>query len=741
MTTDRLQITVVLMGFMAFSSLVPAAAPPADTVPDAKEPVPLHRTETPPVVDGVLDDAVWREATRFDRFFTFKPDYGKPASEETIVLMAYDRTHIYFGFDCRDSEPSKVKAAMSKRDSIDMDDWIGVVLDTFGDEQGGYLFQVNPLGVQGDGMINADGNGDGSFDTVWQSKGRIYEAGYSVEVAVPFKSLRYPFRKQITMRALFTRYIGRKSEQTSFPELDPEGGAIMTQSQEITLSDVKFQRPIELIPALTYSDTRIHSDGELASDGAVTEFSLTGKMGITSDLTLDAAYNPDFSQVEADAGQIDVNLRYSIYYSEKRPFFLEGMEHFSFATALEQNPLWAVVYTRTIVDPLLGLKLTGKIGRGNVISGIFALDEFPGDLAEEEGDAERAGRDASFAILRYKRQMRGDNHIGVFFTDRRFAGDRNSVGGVDGRWRLNKTSFLEYSALGSLSREDGAGDEEKGHYLGLRYNFSNRHWFIDLGLFDLSQNFRIDTGYVTRTGVTMVPTLFLYSMYPESKFFQKVETFWWGYHLLDKPSDLFETYNHLVLRLSMPRQSSVRFDVILGNEVFAGERFSLSGVRVRFNTQILKQLYLEGGYRRSNRIYYDDEEPFQGKGNTADFYLLYQPFEKLSASLGLTYYDFFRSDDGEKVYDYTIWRGRTTFQVNRYLFFRGILEYNRYWNKINTEFLASFTYIPGTVIYFGYGSVHEKVAWSHEDHDYFPADDYLQTQRSFFFKASYLFRF
>ena len=182
----------------------------------------------------------------------------------------------------------------------------------------------------------------------------------------------------------------------------------------------------------------------------------------------------------------------------------------------------------------------------------------------------------------------------------------------------------------------------------MRYNFSNRRWNVDAGFFDLSNDFRIDTGYVTRTGITMVPLFVQYSMYPKSKFFQRIDTFWWSYHLLDKHSDLFETYNHLVLRLNMPRQSQVRFDAILGNEVFADQRFSLSGWRVRGYTQLLKQLYLEGGYRRSDRIYYDPQAPFQGKGNTADLFLLFQPFDQLSTSLGLSYYDFYRSERQRK---------------------------------------------------------------------------------------------
>jgi hypothetical protein len=708
---------------------------------DIAAPVTVYRTDAPPVIDGKLDDPLWQKATRFDNFITFKPDFGKPSSEKTIVLMAYDRKNIYFAFDCQDREPGKIKASMAKRDSIDMDDWIGVVLDTFGDQQGGYLFEVNPLGVQMDGKINSDGNGDASFDTVWESKAKITDRGYSAEIAVPFKSLRYPFKKKIIMGLLVSRYIGRNSEQTSFPELNPEGGAIMTQAQKIELSDVKFERPVEFIPALTYDQGSSHSNGAMKSTGKNSNFSLTGKVGLTSNMTLDATYNPDFSQVEADAGQIDVNLRYSIYYSEKRPFFLEGMENFSFATAMEANTVGAIVYTRTITDPLLGVKLTGKIGGQNVLSGIFTLDEYPGDLAAEEGDLDLAGRNAAFSILRYKRQLSQDSYVGGFFTNRSFAGASNSVAGFDGRWRLNNTSFLEYSFFKSFSRAADAVQGDQGHSLGLRYNFSTRSWNVDIGLFDLSNDFRIDTGYVTRTGITMAPVFVMYAIYPKSKFFQRLDTFWWSYHLIDKHSDLFETYNHLVLRLNMPRQSQLRFDVILGNEVFADQRFSLNGWRIQGYTQIFKQLYLEGGFRPSKRILYDPEAPLQGHGVTADLFLLFQPFDKLSTSLGVSYTNFFRSSDDEKVYDYTIWRSRTTFQLNRYLFVRAIIEYNKYWKKINADFLASFTYIPGTVIYLGYGSINEKIKWNNEDRDYFPSDDYLQTRKSFFFKASYLWRF
>jgi hypothetical protein len=359
-------------------------------------------------------------------------------------------------------------------------------------------------------------------------------------------------------------------------------------------------------------------------------------------------------------------------------------------------------------------------------------------MAGEDGDADLAGKNASFAILRYKHQLGQDSYVGGFFTNRTFAAEKNSVGGIDGRWRLNNTSFLEYSFFKSFSLAMDAPKGNQGHSLGLRYAFSTRHWNVDLGLFDLSDDFRIDTGYVTRTGITMAPAFVMYTFFPKSKFLQKVDAFWWSYHTRDKASELFETYNHLVLRLGMPRQSQFRFDAILGNEVFSGQRFSLSGWRVMGWTQIYKQLYLEGAFRSSQRINYDPADAYQGYGYSASLDLIFQPFDKLNTSLGVNYYDFRRSSDRQKIYDYTIYRNRTTFQVNRFLFFRAIVEYNNYYKKISADFLASFTYIPGTVIYAGYGSISEKVRW--QDDGYVPADDYLQTRKSFFFKASYLWR-
>lgn len=723
----------------AWAALAGLFACPA-AVLTAADAVALTRAEVAPKIDGVLDDAVWQAAKPWSGFVTAKPDYGKPASERTDVYLAYDRERIYAAFRCLDSEPDKIKTSICRRDNCDSDDWVALVLDTFADQQGGYMFVVNPSGIQMDGMLNQDGNANGDYDMVWESAARMDGDGYAVEMAIPFKSLRYPFRKSLTMAFGAARVIVRKSEQAHFPEFNPEGGSMLTQFQRITLNDVKFAHNYELLPAVTFSQDHLQQQGSWQRGERQFDFSLTGKLGITSDLTLDATYNPDFSQVESDAGQIDFNLRSSLFYSEKRPFFLEGKENFAMAAPMEQDPLYTVVHTRTIVDPLLGFKLTGKVGRRDMVSAIFALDEFPGRVAEEEGDDELAGRDAAFAVFRYKRSLRKDSFLGGFYTGREFAGAYNRVLGADGRFRLTPSSILEFHAFGSLSRDGAGADTVGGSALGLRYNYNTRNWYIEAGFNDISRDFRTDVGYVSRVGLTTLPWLVIHSIYPKSKFIQKIEPFWWGYVARDRFSGLFETANVLVTRFFMPRQSQLRFDAILGNEVFADRRFTINAWRVIGYTQILKQLYLEAQVRRGDMIYYDADAPFQGKGTSVSAALVFQPLAKLNNTFSLNFTDFFRKDGGEKIYDYTILRDRLTYQLNKYLFLRAIVEYNTFYKRLAADLLASFTYIPGTVIYVGYGSAYEKVRWDAGERDYLPGDDLLRTKGSFFFKASYLWR-
>ena len=700
----------------------------------ANEAVEIPLIDTPPVIDGKLDDPVWADAVRFERFITFKPDYGKEPTEKTVIYVCSDRENFYFAARCFEKDASKIMGTVTRRDNIFGEDFMAFNIDTFYDLQSSYAFVVNPLGIQGDGMADADGNLDGSQDMVWYSKGTIDDKGYTVELKIPYKSIRFPLKKEVKMGLWVVRQIVRTSEYDSFPEIHPDRGAILGQSQPILVKNMKYKRIGEILPAVTHSRTRSRQEGQWAAETTQTDFSLTGKLGITPSLVLDATYNPDFSQVETDAGQVDINLRYSLYYQEKRPFFLEGMEAFRLAGNTEEAPLTAVVHTRTIIDPLLGFKLSGKIGGKDSMAAIFALDEPLGDTGDNGGAETHR---AVFGIFRFRHVLKKDAYIGGFYTGRDVSGSYNRTAGIDGRFRLSKYAAAEYHLLGSLTRREG---EEKtyGHALGLRYYYGSRKVNLDVGLQDISPDFQVDTGFLTRQGVTRLAVFGMYSFYPKSKLFQRIEPFYWSYHLLDKESNLVETVNLFTFRLNMARSSMFRLDLLFGNEVYAGRRFDIGGFGFQGNSQITRHLFIQIFYRRTGGVFYDPDHPFPGKANRASFSLSFQPTEKFTTSLDLTYSDFFRESDSQKEYDYTILRSRTTFQLNKYLFFRGIAEYNTYRETLNLDALASFTYIPGTVVHVGYGAIREKTQW--DGGQYIPADRFMETHRAFFFKVSYLWR-
>jgi hypothetical protein len=695
----------------------------------ALEPLVASRASAAPVIDGKLDEDVWKTALKFTDFKTYKPDYDKEPSQKTEAYFLYDAENFYFAFRCFDTDPGLIKANLSKRDGMFEDDCVALCLDTFSDAQNAYLLMVNPLGIQGDGLMNSVGNMEPSMDFVWYSKGQIDTGGYSVECRIPLQSIRFASRKTVIMGMAFVRQIVRASENSSFPAIFPDKGSLISQLQPVSISGLKYDRVVEILPALTHSDHSLMNEGRLRRDLRQTDFSLTAKVGLTSDLTSDATYNPDFSQVESDAGQVDFNVRYSLYYPEKRPFFMEGLEYFQVAGNPEGSPLRAIVYTRTIINPILGFKATGKLGIKNTIASIYAHDDLPGDPDDRYPD---------FGIVRFKHSLKDDSFIGGFYTSRFQGSGFNQVAGTDGRFRLTGASVAEYHLFGSFTRNPGAEATFNGHALSLYYNYGTRSVYAELSGQDISKYFQVDSGFITRTGISRLAPFFMYMFYPKSSFFQRIEPFYWGEHIYDKFYGTFETYNVFALRFWLPRSSMFRVDGLLGNEAYVGRKFNRDSYRFMFETQLTKHLYLGGMFRRGGMIFYDPADPYQGYGNQALASAEYQPLEKFSFGLSYTYVGFYRESDSQKVYDYGIIRSRNTFQINKYLFLRAIFEYNTFYRRLTTDGLISFTYIPGTVVHIGYGSAYEKLAWT--GGEFVDSNRFLETQRGFFFKVSYLWR-
>ena len=318
------------------------------------------KVKTSPVIDGNLNDTVWQNATGLKKdFITFWPAFGDPMPQKTHVWAAYDDDNLYFAFYSFDEEPGKIKTSICSRDNMWGDDWVGLGLDSIGNMQRLHELAVNPNGIQGDQLTVASGvQSDQSVDWVWYSGAQRVENGYTVEIKIPLKSLRFRSGKNVMMRVIFLRNIPRYNLQGSFPPI-PVGQSNISSSGKIVYDELFSKRKMEIIPSVTSSSIWNREEPDVWSSADTrTEFGFSTKYGITSSITAELTVNPDFSQVESDDFQIQVNQRYPLFYTEKRLFFMETGNMFNLAGTGDESNLISTMHTRRIVDPKWGAKVT-----------------------------------------------------------------------------------------------------------------------------------------------------------------------------------------------------------------------------------------------------------------------------------------------------------------------------------------------------------------------------------------------
>ena len=499
--------------------------------PEKASPVSLTLFAKPPVIDGKLDDEAWKTAAVFKDFYQWRPSDSAAASARTEVFAGYDSRFIYFAFHAYD-DPAKVRASVAKRDSIFDDDVVGLLLDTFNDKRRAYELFFNPLGIQQDGFLTEGANDDFSIDIVMESKGSLTTDGYTVEVAIPFKSLRYEAGKGKLWGVHIIRQIKHvNGEQDSWMPISKDQSGLLSQAGHITgLEGISTERTLELIPSLTLSETgkrkapitaaQIAQGGRFVNEPIKFDPGLTGKYSITPTVTLDFAVNPDFAQVESDQLVVQANQRFPIFFPEKRSFFLEGIDIF-------QTQI-AAVHTRAIIDPDFAVKLTGKIAR-NTFGLLLASDNGPGNFSEDErptANPRLLDKNASVGILRLKRDIgKSDSFIGFLGTYRQFVDTKNALGGFDGRFRVDKTTTFSWQALATSSRRNFFFPDQ-GQFLDRRknafiyavdYTKDGRHFGYDLSSVGRTQYFRADVGFNRRNN-TNNPNLFVrYNSEPKPK--------------------------------------------------------------------------------------------------------------------------------------------------------------------------------------------------------------------------------
>ena len=743
------------------------------------------RTAQPPTIDGNLDDAVWQRATRITDFVQQSPLEGQPATEDTEVYLAYDDEHLYFGLYAHYSEPSMMRANRVDRDQAFFgDDLISVYFDTFLDQQRAYVFSVNGYGVQNDSILEARGGGGGSsrgggrsgrggfsmggsfsgvrwgdrsWDALYETGGTVVDDGWTAEMAIPFKSLRYPSNQNHRWGFQIARRIRGKDETVVWSPMSRDVSGLLPQMGVLDgLSDLSTSRNLEILPTATAIrvDSLDRSSGGL-TDEAQPEGGVNLKYGVTSNLTLDVTYNPDFSQIESDRPQIEVNQRFPLFYPEMRPFFLEGQEIFNMPGPVN------FVHTRTIVDPRYGGKLTGKVG--NTTMGVLvANDEAPGNLGDAYRDSDfRYGKTADVVIGRVRYDLYAESHIGAIVTDREFLGGYSRLGGLDGNFRLNDATSVGFRAITSQNRDCGswgaegcvgAFDDTAGNMfdVGLRSNGRNLTYFV--AGYTIDPEFDTAVGFVRRRDIKAGTGNVGYRWWPESWLINWGPSFNytrnWNFENV-----LEDEMANAGVNFSFAKNIRVNAGYSRDMERFGGINFDKEYYSLGGNVSTIRELSIGGFFSYGDQVRYDLANPansFLGTGGRGGVFMSLRPFSRLQSQVNISTSNLIDPFSDTEIFDVKIYRALTTFQFTDRLLLRNILEYNTFQRTMGANVLFTYRINSGTVFFIGYDDRYQQgdLIFDSTNRQYaylgnpvFYTTDLMRTNRAFFTKISYLFRY
>jgi Domain of unknown function (DUF5916) len=738
----------------------PGASVPGKGSPTAEIP----RLEASITIDGALDEPAWGQSTRLTGFWQYQPVDGRPAEEDTEILIWYASDAIHFGIIARDRNPASIRATLADRDNIDNEDHVVLDLDTFHDRRRAYFFGVNPLGVQTDG-VRSEGAGqvsslipggiDKNPDFIWESKGRITERGYEVEIRVPFKSLRYPARSPQTWGFNATRVVQRTGYTDTWTDVRRANATFLGQEGALGgLREMKHGVTVDAQPFVTATaaGSRDEVSGVFTRENVDPDAGLNMRLGFSSS-AIDATINPDFSQVETDAGQVTVNERFALFFPEKRPFFLEGIELFGTPQTL--------VYTRRIVDPKAGAKFTGKFDQLGVAH-LTAVDETPTD-------------DAWFNITRLRRDFGRSSIAGVTFTNRDQAGSHNRVLAGDFRyvWGLYFAQF-QYGRSWTTGKNSAPIWQAE-------FDRTGRSWGFNYLLNGIGPDFDAQAGFVNRLRSDVVNGHFFnrFTIYGArgallenlTVFFGPERTWLYddfgfepgleGKESFDATFQLrggWELNGH-VEREFVTFQDSSYADYTVGSAT--GPRYEptddFSGFtwQTKVTTPTWRRLGAELTYRRGEAAIFEEATTGYGWTLTGTLDLRPTPTVRVSATAAML--RLYRLDDSEFARS-TIPRLRVEYQPTRALFFRVVGEYfserrsallepatgdslyvggvaqpTTEFNGLRVDLLASYEPTPGTVAYLGYGS-------SLESDEEFNWSQLERMSDGFFVKLAYLIR-
>ena len=714
------------------------------TAPASQDPFLVPRATSGITINAVLDEEAWQGALIIELNYEVRPGENVPPPVRTEVLLTHDEDNLYAAFRCYDPEPSAIRAHLRDRDNLGGDDWVALIFDTFNDQRRSFDFIVTAQGVQFD-QIESQSGEDPGWDAIWTSASRITSWGYAVEVSIPFSSLRFQRTDgpQIWGFDAVRRYPRDHPYHIGTFPRDRSNNCYLCQAIKIQgFEDARPGRNIELDPTVIAFRAEARPDfpqGELQKEEQEAQLGLTASWGITPNMTFNATVNPDFSQVEADARQLDINAPFALFFPERRPFFTEGADFFS---ALEN-----VIDTRTIREPSWGVKLTGKEG-ANTVGAYVMRDDitnliFPGP---QGSDATTMDTASTAAVFRYKRDFGSRYTAGLLATVREGPGYHNRVFGADLDFRFTRTDQIQLLALRSSTEYPAEiqaafgqpAGSNAGHLFSFEYDHYTRTWGWWADYEEAGENFRADLGYYPRVGYRNVEggVLYTWNGRPGS---------WWsairagaefGYFadrdggLLDRGGAFWLSYNGVM-------QSFLETRVWREREGYADEEYDLTGGYVQAGFWPTGNLQLGAFAIVGGQIDYANAR--LGSRFGVNPWISYNLGRHIRFGFN---HNFERMRvDGARLYTANISQLTATYQFDVRTFFRAIVQYVDYdYNPDNytfeldsedrrlfTQLLFSYKFNPRTVLFLGYAD------------NYRGNQDFgiTQSNRTFFIKLGY----
>ncbi len=694
-------------------------------------------------IDGVLEKKEWEGAKVLTLNYEVEPGENIASPVKTDIFLAYDTKYLYVGFNAYDPEPEKIRAHVTDRDNIFNDDYVGIVIDTFNDSRLTHNLYCNPYGIQADQMSTLTTTV--SWDAIWNSAGRITKEGYCVEMAIPFTSLRFQGKKGDQVWGIdAVRNYPRDVRFTIglFPR-DRSNNCYMCQADKVLgFSGAKPGKNLEFdatLSGILSQEREDFPDGDFVDTRKKVEPGLTGRWSFTPNLTLNVTINPDFSQVEADNAQLDINTQFALYYPEKRPFFLEGNNIF--------QSRFFPVYTRTVADPEWGIKLTGKEGKHAI--GFFTARDTVTNLiipSSESSQLISLDMENTSTALRYRHDLGRSSNIGFFLTDREGDNYYNRLAGIDVDLRFKRTERFALQYLASqtsypdsvVNRYNQPDGKFAGGALDLYYAHTTRSVFLYAHYQDVTPNFRSDVGFADQTGTKLYEIWGRYSWrQPRGHWYTTLAPGGTYFYMEDHDNRLLLKYAQFFINYYGPLQSYCSIQTNFGKRTYLGEEFTDNTLNITAQLRPSGSLYLTFAGIFGDRIDYTNVRagtrvrlnPGIQYNMGRHLYLgIDHVFERLNVDAG-------------KLYTANLTNFKGVYQFNRRTFLRLILQYADYqynselylrprdpeFKHLFSQVLFSYKINPQTVLFLGYS----------DDYYGYSEIPLKQNNRTFFMKIGY----